>query len=129
MSVSCTFLISQMNMKKIESNNLPFTALLYCKAGVGKSTAIGLIAEKSKGNTLVLDIDRTIMRTLAKGEIVKDTSRVLVEQVENRGKNDAAGINGALELRVGIDLADIALVFVPAVENIHACEIKPECVC
>ena len=83
-----------MNMKKIEANNLPFTALLYCKAGVGKSTAIGLIAEKSKGNTLVLDIDRTIMRTLAKGEIVKDTSRVLVEQVENRGKNDAAGIKG-----------------------------------
>lgn len=83
-----------MNMKKIEANNLPFTALLYCKAGVGKSTAIGLIAEKSKGNTLVLDIDRTIMRTLAKGEIVKDTIRVLVEQVENRGKNDAAGIKG-----------------------------------
>lgn len=83
-----------MNLKKIEAKDLPFTALLYCKAGVGKSTAIGLIAEKNKGNTLVLDIDRTIMRTLAKGEIVKDASRVLVEQVENRGKNDAAGISG-----------------------------------
>lgn len=83
-----------MNLQKIEANNLPYTALLYCKAGVGKSTAIGLIAEKSEGNTLVLDIDRTIMRTLAKGEIVKDTSRVLVEQVENRGANNAAGIKG-----------------------------------
>lgn len=83
-----------MNLQKIEANNLPYTALLYCKAGVGKSTAIGLIAEASEGNTLVLDIDRTIMRTLAKGEIVKDASKVLVEQIENRGKNDAAGIKG-----------------------------------
>lgn len=83
-----------MNLQKIEAKDLPYTALLYCKAGVGKSTAIGLIAEKSAGNTLVLDIDRTITRTLAKGEIVKDASRVLVEQVENRGKSDAAGIKG-----------------------------------
>ena len=72
-----------MNLKKIEANNLPYTALLYCKAGVGKSTAIGLAAERSDGNTLVLDIDRTITRTLAKGEIVKDTSKVLVEQIDN----------------------------------------------
>lgn len=72
-----------MNLKTIEANNLPYTALLYCKAGVGKSTAIGLIAERSEGKTLVLDIDRTITRTLAKGEVVKDTSNVLVEQVDN----------------------------------------------
>lgn len=72
-----------MNLKTIEANNLPYTALLYCKAGVGKSTAIGLIAERSEGKTLVLDIDRTITRTLAKGEVVKDTSKVLVEQVDN----------------------------------------------
>ena len=72
-----------MNLKTIETKDLPFTALLYCKAGVGKSTAIGLIAERSEGKTLVLDIDRTITRTLAKGEVVKDTSKVLVEQVDN----------------------------------------------
>lgn len=72
-----------MNLKTIEANNLPYTALLYCKPGVGKSTAIGLIAERSEGKTLVLDIDRTITRTLAKGEVVKDTSNVLVEQVDN----------------------------------------------
>lgn len=72
-----------MNLKTIEAKNLPYTALLYCKAGVGKSTAIGLIAERSEGKTLVLDIDRTITRTLAKGEVVKDTSNVLVEQVDN----------------------------------------------
>lgn len=72
-----------MQLQKIETSNLPYTALLYCKPGVGKSTAIGLIAEKSEGNTLVLDIDRTIMRTLAKGEVVKDTSRVLVSQIDN----------------------------------------------
>lgn len=72
-----------MNLKTIEAKNLPYTALLYCKAGVGKSTAIGLIAERSEGKTLVLDIDRTITRTLAKGEVVKDTSNVLVEQIDN----------------------------------------------
>ena len=72
-----------MELKKIESKNLPYTALLYCKPGVGKSTAIGLIAEASEGNTLVLDVDRTITRTLAKGEVVKDVSKVLVHAVDN----------------------------------------------
>ena len=72
-----------MNLKKIEANDLPYTALLYCKTGGGKSTAIGLIAEASDGNTLVLDIDRTITRTLAKKEIVKDTSKVLVQEIDN----------------------------------------------
>lgn len=72
-----------MNLQKIETSNLPYTALLYCAPGVGKSTAIGLIAERSEGNTLVLDVDRTIIRTLAKKEVVKDTSKVLVEQIDN----------------------------------------------
>ena len=72
-----------MELKRIENKKLPYTALLYCKPGVGKSTAIGLIAEASEGNTLVLDVDRTIMRTLAKGEVVKDVSKVLVQEVEN----------------------------------------------
>ena len=72
-----------MELKKIDAKNLPYTALLYCKPGVGKSTAIGLIAERSEGNTLVLDIDRTIERTLAKGEVVKDTSKVLRYEVDN----------------------------------------------
>lgn len=73
-----------MELKKIaQSSNLPCTALLYCKPGVGKSTAIGLIAERSEGNTLVLDVDRTIQRTLAKGEVVKDTSKVFIEQIDN----------------------------------------------
>lgn len=72
-----------MELRKIEATNLPYTALLYCKPGVGKSTAIGLIAEKSEGNTLVLDVDRTITRTLAKGEVVKDTSKVMVVEIDN----------------------------------------------
>lgn len=72
-----------MELKRIEASNLPFTALFYCKPGVGKSTAIGLIAEQSEGNTLVLDVDRTIMRTLAKGDVVKDTSKVLVQEIDN----------------------------------------------
>lgn len=72
-----------MNLKGIDAKNLPYTALFYCKTGVGKSTAIGLIAEASEGNTLVLDVDRTITRTLAKGEVVKDTSKVLVQEIDN----------------------------------------------
>lgn len=79
-----------MNLKKIEQCvNAPYTALLYCAPGVGKSTAIGKIAELSEGNTLVLDIDRTISRTLGKGEVVKDTSKLLVEQIDNIHTFDA----------------------------------------
>lgn len=77
--------------------NKPFTALLYCAPGVGKSTAIGLIAEKTDGNTLVLDVDRTIERTLAKGEVVKDTGKVLVAKIDNRGKDDRYGIPGTFK--------------------------------
>jgi phage nucleotide-binding protein len=80
-----------MNISKINVGNLPFTAMLYCKPGVGKSTAIGLIAERSEGNTLVLDVDRTIQRTLAKGEVVKDISKVYVQEIENRGKIEKDG--------------------------------------
>lgn len=75
-----------MELKKVDdivSKEIPYTALLYCKPGVGKSTAIGLIAEASEGNTLVLDVDRTISRTLAKKEVVKDTSKVFVKQIDN----------------------------------------------
>lgn len=66
-----------------------YTALLYCPPGVGKSTAIGLIAEASEGNTLVLDVDRTITKTLAKKEVVKDTSKIFIEQVDNINTFDA----------------------------------------
>jgi len=71
------------NLNEITKVDLPYTALLYCAPGVGKSTAIGLIAERSKGKTLVLDVDRTISRTLAKKEIVKKTDNVLIKQVDN----------------------------------------------
>lgn len=60
-----------------------YTSLLYCPPGVGKSTAIGLIAERSEGKTLVLDVDRTISGTLAKNEVVKDTSKIVIWQVDN----------------------------------------------
>lgn len=75
----------------------PFTAMLYCAPGVGKSTAIGLISEVSEGKTLVLDVDRTIKRTLAKGEVVKDTSKVLVSPIENRGKSSEQEIKGTFQ--------------------------------
>lgn len=71
-------------LRKVEDLvRTPYTALLYCAPGVGKSTAIGLIAEGSKGNTLVLDVDRTISRTLAKGEVVQDTKKLFIQQIDN----------------------------------------------
>ena len=59
------------------------TALLYCAPGVGKSTALGIIAEKSKGRTLVLDIDRTFVTTMRKMEVVKDLSKIDVIRIDN----------------------------------------------
>lgn len=61
----------------------PYTALLYCPPGVGKSTAIGLIAEKSRGKTLVLDVDRTLDNTLAKNEVVKDIGKIDTVKIDN----------------------------------------------
>lgn len=59
------------------------TCLAYCQPGVGKSTFIGLIGEQSKGKTLVLDIDRTFIPTMSKGEIVHDFDRIEVRQIDN----------------------------------------------
>lgn len=61
----------------------PITALFYCAPGVGKSTAIGIIAEHTKGKTLVLDVDRTFVNAMAKMEIVHDLSKVDVVEVDN----------------------------------------------
>lgn len=73
-----------MELRRLDENtNKPYTALLYCPPGVGKSTAIGIIAEKTDGNTLVIDVDRTITRTLAKKEVVKDTSKILIREIDN----------------------------------------------
>lgn len=71
------------SLEELTKQKEPYTALLYCAPGVGKSTAIGLIAEKSEGKTLVLDIDRTITKTLAKREVVKDLSKIVVRQIDN----------------------------------------------
>ena len=70
-------------MDDVIQEQAPYTALLYCPPGVGKSTAIGLIAEAGKGNTLVLDVDRTIGRTIGKKEIVQDSSKMFVVQIDN----------------------------------------------
>lgn len=87
-----------MDLKKIEDiQGTPYTALLYCPPGVGKSTAIGLIAEASEGNTLVLDVDRTISRTLQKNEVVKDTSKIFVSQIENRSAKSKQNIKGTFK--------------------------------
>lgn len=75
-----------MEIKRLDDDTkqkLPWTAMVYCPAGQGKSTLVGLSAENSKGKTLVLDIDRTIDRTIAKHEIVKDSSRMYTVKVDN----------------------------------------------
>lgn len=72
-----------LKMSEINTHKLPYTALLYCRPGVGKSTAIGLASEASEGYTLVLDIDRTIERTLAKKEVVQNTDKLLVLKIDN----------------------------------------------
>ena len=61
----------------------PITALFYCAPGVGKSTALGVIAEKSKGKTLVLDVDRTFINTMRNMEEVKYLSNIDVVQIDN----------------------------------------------
>ena len=84
------------SLEELTKKKEPYTALLYCAPGVGKSTAIGLIAEKSEGKTLVLDVDRTITKTLAKREVVKDLSKIVVRQIEiqpRREDNNKTVIN------------------------------------
>lgn len=72
-----------MKLTDLVKEKQSFTALLYCAPGVGKSTALGLIGEKSKGKTLVLDVDRTFVPTMAKDEVVHDFSKFEVLQVDN----------------------------------------------
>lgn len=70
-------------LQELVAKKQPYTALFYCSTGVGKTTTAGLIAEKSKGKTLILDVDRTIATSLGKGEVVKDISRIDIRQVDN----------------------------------------------
>lgn len=70
-------------LQELVEKKQPYTALFYCSTGVGKTTTAGLIAEKSKGKTLILDVDRTIATSLGKGEVVKDISRIDIRQVDN----------------------------------------------
>ena len=75
-----------MEVKKLSEqveHKRPVTALLYCAPGVGKSTALGIIAEKSEGRTLILDVDRTFVNAMAKLEVVHDLSKVDVVQIDN----------------------------------------------
>ena len=75
--------MSYFKLEELTKQKQPYTALLYCSPGVGKTTAIGLIAEKSKGKTLILDVDRTVTTSLSKREIVKDISRIDIRQIDN----------------------------------------------
>lgn len=73
-------------LQELVEKKQPYTAMFYCSTGVGKTTTAGLIAEKSKGKTLILDVDRTIATSLGKGEVVKDISRIDIKQISNATK-------------------------------------------
>lgn len=112
-----------MEISKIDDNiskNLPYTALLYCPPGVGKSTAIGLAAEQGEGKTLVLDIDRTIDRTMAKKEVVKDTSKLFSVKIDNVHTFDA-WTNTIKELKAMKDAGSLDFETI-AVDNISELE-------
>lgn len=78
--------MSYFKLEELTKTKQPYTALFYCSTGVGKTTMAGIIAEKSKGKTLILDVDRTIATSLGKGEIVKDISRIDIKQISNATK-------------------------------------------
>lgn len=110
-----------MKIEKLDNTygEMPFTALLYCNPGVGKSTAIGIIAEQSKGRTLVLDVDNTITRTLAKKEVVKDTSRIDLVKIDNVNTFNVWG-NVLTELK-HMDLSDYDNIAVDNVSELERC--------
>lgn len=61
----------------------PFTALLYCPPGVGKTTALGLLAERAEGGkTLIIDVDRTVTTALSKGAVVKNIDNIDIIQID-----------------------------------------------
>lgn len=72
-----------MKLSELVKEKQPITCLVYCAPGVGKSTFIGLVGEKSKGKTLVLDIDRTFVPTMSKNEVVHDFDRIEVWPIDN----------------------------------------------
>ena len=72
-----------MKLSEAVKEKQPITCLVYCAPGVGKSTFLGLIGEKSKRKTLVLDIDRTFIPTMSKNEVVHDFDRIDVTQIDN----------------------------------------------
>ena len=75
-----------MEIRKLEekvAERQPITMLIYCPPGVGKSTALGIIAEHTEGRTLILDIDHTFTPSMAKREVVQELSKVDVVQIDN----------------------------------------------
>lgn len=100
-----------------------YTTLLYCAPGIGKSTAIGLIAERGKGKTLVLDVDRTISNTLAKREVVQDTSKIVIWQVDNLNTfaDWTACMQELIEMRDSGKLKELGIETI-AVDNISELE-------
>ena len=74
-----------MKLEETVAKEQAITMLLYCAPGVGKSTALGVFASKSKGRTLVLDVDRTFVNAMtklhAKSEF--DLSKVDIIQIDN----------------------------------------------
>ena len=75
--------MAYLKLEDMAKEKQPLTALLYCAPGIGKTTALGLIAEQGQGKTLILDVDRTVVTTLGKKEVVKDLSKIEIRQIDN----------------------------------------------
>ncbi len=73
--------MSIVSLETLVDQNEHHLMMVYGTPGAGKTTFLGLVAEKSEGKTLVLDIDRTVVTTLGKKEIVKDLSKITIRQV------------------------------------------------
>ena len=72
-----------LNLTEAIKEKPTITALLYCAPGVGKSTALGIIAGQTEGKTLVLDVDRTFVNAMRKIADKVDLSKIDVIQIDN----------------------------------------------
>ena len=104
--------------KFTSTKDLPYTMLLYGQPGTGKTTTLGLIAQKQeKGKLLIADVDRT-SRVLNK---LDNTDNVLIRQIDTSNTWDdwTAFMKELEEMHKNGKLKDIETI---AVDNISELE-------
>lgn len=68
----------------IDTAGLPVTSLVYCPAGGGKTSLVGLAAERYEGRTLLADVDRTAPRSLGKLDVVSSVDNIDIVEIDNQ---------------------------------------------